>query len=182
LHKKVWIFLWLILFAVVSFSFTFVETYDTTLASPIMVDPMLKMPFEYQKALVIRAVDGDTVVVFTQNATETVRLIGVDTPETHHPKKPVEYFGPEAAEFTKIFLRLHSVVFLTFDKNKRDVFGRLLAYIWVEINDELYNFNEILILNGYGRAYTKYKFRHDYMEIFTKAEDYAKSLALGMWK
>jgi micrococcal nuclease len=55
---------------------------------------------DYHKC--IRVVDGDTIVVEVDGKQEKVRLIGVDTPETVHPTKPVEYFGKEAAQFTKL--------------------------------------------------------------------------------
>ena len=54
-----------------------------------------------ETAQVTRVVDGDTLVVEIAGQTERVRLIGVDTPETVHPQKPVEYFGKEASAFTK---------------------------------------------------------------------------------
>ena len=58
--------------------------------------PNEKVQSEYRQ--VVRVVDGDTIVL---DGNEKVRLIGVDTPETKHPRKPVEYFGKEASAFTK---------------------------------------------------------------------------------
>ena len=54
-----------------------------------------------QSAVVVKAVDGDTIDVRIGASTDTVRLLGIDTPETHHPTKPVQCFGPEAAAYTK---------------------------------------------------------------------------------
>src|SRR4051812_42876384 len=54
-----------------------------------------------QSAFVVKAVDGDTIDVRIGDRTDTVRLLGIDTPETHHPTKPVQCFGPEAAAYTK---------------------------------------------------------------------------------
>ena len=56
-------------------------------------------------ATIIKVVDGDTIVVKIQNKIETLRLIGVDTPETVHPTKGVECFGPQASGFTKTVLK-----------------------------------------------------------------------------
>ena len=61
---------------------------------------------------------------------ETVRLIGVDTPETKHPTKPVECFGPEASAFTRRLVPPGTAVRLERDAEARDHFGRLLAYVY----------------------------------------------------
>src|SRR5262245_45280563 len=58
---------------------------------------------------VARVLDGDTVVLRRGDSTETIRLLGVDTPETHHPTKPVQCFGPEASDFTTARLLGRSV-------------------------------------------------------------------------
>ncbi|MFM7878929.1 MAG: thermonuclease family protein, partial [Acidimicrobiaceae bacterium] len=55
-------------------------------------------------ATIESVIDGDTIVLRVQNQTETVRLLGVDTPETVHPSKPIECYGPEASAFTKATL------------------------------------------------------------------------------
>jgi micrococcal nuclease len=79
---------------------------------------------------VVRVVDGDTVVVRVGGADETVRLIGIDTPETKHPTKPVQCFGPEASAFTDQLLPAGTRVRLERDVEARDRFGRLLAYVY----------------------------------------------------
>ena len=61
----------------------------------------LSLAWSGEQATVVRVVDGDTLVVSIAGREERVRLIGVDTPETVHPQKPVEYFGKEASAFTK---------------------------------------------------------------------------------
>ena len=63
---------------------------------------------------------------------ERVRLIGVDTPETKHPKKGIQYFGAEVFEFTKNILTEGKTIYLEFDVGQRDRYGRLLAYVWLE--------------------------------------------------
>jgi micrococcal nuclease len=91
-------------------------------------------------ATVVQTIDGDTVVVqFADGARDTVRLLGVDTPETHHPTKPVQCFGPEAAAYTQRRL-LGRRVTLERDVEARDRYGRLLMYVRVDgrrFNDEL---------------------------------------------
>lgn len=96
---------------------------------------------------VVEAIDGDTVVVALPGGrTDTVRLLGVDTPETHHPTKPVECFGPEAAAYTARRLT-GRVVRLERDVEGRDQYGRRLAYVVVDGE----RFNDELLRLGYAR-------------------------------
>jgi micrococcal nuclease len=102
-------------------------------------------------ATIISVVDGDTIVLKVQNQTETVRLIGIDTPETVHPNKPIECFGPEASEFTKAALTKGSTVKLMRDVEPRDRFQRLLVYLYLADGTL---FNELLIDRGLARTLT----------------------------
>lgn len=96
---------------------------------------------------VIEVVDGDTIVVaFPDGATDTVRLLGVDTPETKHPTKGVECFGPEASAFTKRRLT-GRVVRLESDVERRDVYGRRLAYVYLRGH----RYEDELLRRGYAR-------------------------------
>jgi len=88
-------------------------------------------------AVVVSVIDGDTIVVSLAGRHEHVRLIGVDTPETVDPRKPVACFGPQASAFTKHLLVAGTVVRLERDPESRDVYGRLLAYVYRE-PDELF--------------------------------------------
>jgi micrococcal nuclease len=81
-------------------------------------------------ALVTRVVDGDTVEARIDGRVEDVRLIGVDTPETVKPGAPVQCFGPQASHFTKGRLEGRRVR-MVFGVERRDVYGRLLAYVYV---------------------------------------------------
>jgi len=89
---------------------------------------------------VIEVIDGDTIVVaFDDGSTDTVRILGIDTPETHHPVKGVECFGPEAAAYTAARLT-GQVVQLEHDVEARDLYDRRLAYVIVDgrrFGDEL---------------------------------------------
>jgi len=98
---------------------------------------------------VVEVVDGDTVVVRIGDHDETVRLIGVDTPETKHPTKPVQCFGPEASAFAARLLPKGAIVRLERDVEPRDHFGRLLAYVY-RANDGLF-VNVELARQGYAR-------------------------------
>lgn len=79
-------------------------------------------------ARVIRAVDGDTIEVRVEGTVEDVRYIGVDTPETVKPGTPVQCFGPRAHRFNAHLVAGRRVR-LVFDRTRRDVYGRLLAYV-----------------------------------------------------
>ena len=76
---------------------------------------------------VVRVVDGDTIVV---EGVGTVRYIGIDTPELHHPRKPVERFAARAAQMNRAMVAGRTVRLVT-DVEERDVHGRLLAYVYV---------------------------------------------------
>ena len=101
---------------------------------------------------VTRVVDGDTVKVRRGSAVLTVRLIGVDTPETKDPRRPVQCFGVEASARANTLLRGRQV-WLEYDpsQGRHDRYGRDLAYVWVGATRTV---NETLIREGLGREYT----------------------------
>ena len=80
-------------------------------------------------ARVVRTVDGDTIVVDLAGEERTVRLLGIDTPETHHPQRPVECHGPEAAARLGELLPPGTEVRLERDVELLDTYGRLLANV-----------------------------------------------------
>ncbi len=122
---------------------------------------------------VSRVIDGDT---FKLDNEERVRLLGVDTPETVHPRKPVEYYGPEASAFThrQIEKRL---VLLEFDRTFRDRYGRILAYVFRQ-PDEFF-LNAELIKQGYSYAYTRFPFAR--RAEFLRYEAEARAAQRGLW-
>jgi micrococcal nuclease len=97
-------------------------------------------------AVVVKVVDGDTIDVRIGSRTDTVRLLGVDTPETHHPTKPVQCFGPEAAAYTTSRLTGQTVT-LEDDVEPRDVYDRRLSYVYIDGH----RFNDELLSLGYAR-------------------------------
>ncbi len=125
---------------------------------------------------VIRVVDGDTIDVrFSNGATSRVRFIGVNTPETVHPQKPVEKYGKEASNYTKKRLTNQTVT-LEFDVGVKDKYGRFLAYVWV--GKELYN--ETLVQDGYARVMTIQP-NVKYQQRFITAERKARLQKKGLW-
>jgi micrococcal nuclease len=133
------------------------------------------------RAEVIDHVDGDTLRVripnppLGLNAVETIRMIGVDTPETVHPRREIEYFGKEASEFTRQRL-LGKTVSLAFDWDLRDRYDRLLAYIF---GPDGTCHNAALIREGYAHAYTSYSFH--FMDEFRRLEQEARRAKRGLW-
>lgn len=121
-----------------------------------------------------RVVDGDTIVLVDRK--EHVRLIGANTPETVKPNWPVEPWGPEASAFTKQFLS-GGEVRLEFDGDRRDKYGRLLAYVWV--GDRM--LNEELIRAGLARAELKYHYSAAMKARFRHAEADAHAARRGLW-
>jgi micrococcal nuclease len=125
---------------------------------------------------VLRVVDGDTVHVALHGDT-TVRLIGMDTPETVDPRKPVQCFGPQASARAHHLLDGKSV-YLTYDpsQGRHDVYGRTLAYLWV--GSRLYE--EEMIARGYAHEYT-YDTPYRYQRQFRAAQAAARHREAGFW-
>lgn len=136
---------------------------------------------------IIRVVDGDTIILDNK---ERVRLIGVDTLEkypsaklnrdaerTHTDKELIKAMGRKASDFTKN-LSEGKIVRLEYDQTKRDIYGRLLAYVYLPDGRLL---NEEIILQGYGFAYLKYPFKPELMSRFREAETKARDEKRGLW-
>lgn len=119
-----------------------------------------------------RVVDGDTIEV---TGVGIVRLIGVDTPETVHPSKPIEYFGKEASAFTRRMAEGASVR-LEYDQQRIDKYNRTLAYVFLSDGRFL---NAEIVKQGFGHAYTVYPFK--YMEDFRGYEREARENSRGLW-
>lgn len=100
-------------------------------------------------SVVDRVVDGDTIVL---EGGERVRLIGVDTPETKDPRKPVQCFGQQASDFTSSLLPPGTTVHLVADVEQRDNFDRLLAYVY-RMPDGLF-VNAELVTRGFAQVLT----------------------------
>ena len=96
---------------------------------------------------VVDVLDGDTIVVRRAGGRdETIRLLGIDTPETHHPTKPVQCFGPEASAYSSRRL-FGEIVTLEDDVERHDIFGRRLAYVYLHGR----RFEDELLRRGYAR-------------------------------
>ena len=126
---------------------------------------------------VVEAYDGDTIAVRMHGKTEKIRLIGVDTPETKDPRKPVQCYGPEASDYSVLTLTGKKVRLVADPlSTNRDRYNRLLRYVYLE-DGSLYN--QQLIHGGYAKAYTGFPFSHS--GAFSAVEQQAKATSAGMW-
>lgn len=144
-------------------------------------------PDKVQVAQVVRAIDGDSIEVeFLDGSRDRVRMIGIDTPETVHPRKEVEYFGKEAYDFTRSSLEGREV-YLEKDISNRDIYGNLLRYVWLKSPNKISLskirknlFNAKLIDKSYARVVS---FPPDlkYWSYFRTLELESRKEGLGIW-
>jgi micrococcal nuclease len=126
---------------------------------------------------VSRFIDGDTIEVQMNGTKEKVRFIGVDTPETHDPRKTVQCYGAAAADFTKKTIDNQPVRLEADPTNTdRDRYNRLLRYVYLS-NGTLVNAE--IIKQGYGFAYIGFPFTK--MEEFKQYQKDAQTQNRGLW-
>jgi micrococcal nuclease len=142
---------------------------DVLAARPASVMGRPDWPLDF----VTHVIDGDTVRLRERGV---VRLIGVDTPETKHPRKPIERCGPEASAFTRAAIEKRWVSWEQ-DREARDKYGRWLAYVHRE--PDRFFLNAELVRQGAGRAYIYFPFR--LRNWFVELEQAAKRDGLGIW-
>jgi micrococcal nuclease len=126
---------------------------------------------------VTRVVDGDTIKVRSRGFADTVRLIGIDTPETRDPSEPVQCFGPEASAAGR------SVRLVTdATQEARDRYGRLLAYVYTPgTSGPTASVNHRMVRDGYARVYVYGGVRFRYADLFFRAQHRARAAGLGLW-
>ncbi len=128
---------------------------------------------------VIDVVDGDTIKVVIDGQTETLRLIGLDTPETVDPRKTVQCFGKEAsAKATELLLNREVWIESDPSQGVRDKYNRLLVY--VHRDDGLF-YNKWMIEYGYAHEYTYQQVPYRYHAEFNQVELDAKLAQRGLW-
>jgi len=135
-------------------------------------------PISGTNGTIVRVVDGDTVIASFAGHDERIRLIGINTPETVHPTKPVECWGPEASHHTKEILPAGTPITIQRDVEPRDKYGRLLAYVW-RTSDGLF-VNLELVADGYARPYP-FEPNTSREQEFATAANNAQSQHLGLW-
>lgn len=128
------------------------------------------------RARVIDVVDGDTIKVVIGGQEYTVRYIGIDTPETVHPNKSVEWMGPEASAMNKSLVQ-YKFVLLERDVSETDRYGRLLRYVYLE--DGMF-VNAELVRLGYAQVST-YPPDVKYKDLFLAMQQEAQNDGVGLW-
>lgn len=123
--------------------------------------------------LVTRVVDGDTL---DASDVGRIRLIGVDTPETVDPRRPVQHFGKEASAFLKRLIEGKRVR-LEYDQQRKDAYNRTLAYVYLPDGTFV---NAEIVRQGYGFAYTQFPFK--YLDEFRRLEREAREAGRGLWR
>lgn len=129
-------------------------------------------------ATVVEVDDGDTIDVDLGGHRESVRMLGIDTPETHHPTRPVECFGVEASARTAELLPRGSRVRLVRDTEARDRYGRLLAYVY-RADDDLF-VNLSLVTDGFADTLDIAPNRAHAAEL-ARAVGVARAAGAGLW-
>lgn len=128
---------------------------------------------------VTKVVDGDTINVLVDGKSRPVRLIGIDTPETVDPRKPVQCFGKEASDKTKELLTGKNVA-LEADPTQGDTdkYNRLLRFVFLEDGTHI---NKLLISEGYAHEYTYQSNPYKYQAEFIQAQIQARENKKGLW-
>lgn len=133
-----------------------------------------------KKYLVKKVIDGDTFEFESDGALYKVRLIGIDTPETVDPRRPVGCFGKNASEETKRLLEGNEVI-LTKDISETDKYNRLLRYVFLPLSGgENLFINDYLVRQGFANA-SSYPPDIKYTDRFAQAEQEARDNLRGLW-
>ncbi len=127
---------------------------------------------------VTKVTDGDTIHVDMNGTNETIRLIGINTPETVDPRTPVQCFGKEASARMKELVA-GKIVRLEYDDTQslRDVYNRLLAYVYLEDGEMI---NRKMVAEGYAYEYT-YMTPYKYQKEFRDLQNLARTSGRGLW-
>jgi endonuclease YncB( thermonuclease family) len=143
--------------------------------SPLKSSSIKEAPALYR---IVEVIDGDTIKVDIGGKIETIRLIGMDTPEIASPHNPQDdYFGPEATRYTKQLLENQSVYLIPDPmQSNRDKYNRLLRYVFLEDGTLV---NAKLVAEGYAYNYIYEPFQ--FMKQFDYLEKQAKENQLGLW-
>ncbi|MBP2020052.1 micrococcal nuclease [Symbiobacterium terraclitae] len=130
-------------------------------------------PDDATKVRVTRAIDGDTLEFFDGTR---VRLIGINTPESVDPRRPVQAYGKEASAYTKALTANQEVLYVP-GQTPRDRYGRLLAWVWLTDGTFL---NALLVRDGYAQVYT-FADNPDHADLLLACQQEAREAGRGLW-
>lgn len=131
---------------------------------------------------VIRVIDGDTVDVKIGEGTDRLRLLDIDTEESHNsPAKKITPFGLETAAWAKDYLDAGMACWVEYGPERRDVYDRLLAYLWVKRDGAWEDYNLTTVKLGKAPYFTKYGYSQWHHAEFAAAQKAAQEKHLGVW-
>ncbi len=140
-----------------------------------------RIPAAAEPVALRATIDGDTITIQTANGRrESVRLVGIDTPETGQGSRALECYGLEASDFTAGLLSGIDTVWLEQDVEDRDRYDRLLRYVWFERDGRVYLANEAIIRSGAAERFRDTPNRR-YVDRFVAAETFARDHGYGQW-
>lgn len=149
----------------------------STTVSPVSTGSAEIQGIDGERTKVIKVVDGDTIIV---EGDRTVRFIGIDTPETVDPRRPVGCFGKEASNKVKELLT-DKIIILQKDISETDKYSRLLRYIYLPLeNGQMVFMNDYLVREGYAKS-SSYPPDVKYQEQFIEAQRQAQENNRGLW-
>ena len=132
--------------------------------------------------VILRVVDGDTADVRLKGKEERLRLLDIDTEESWpSASKPVTPFGLETSKWAKAFLQTEEPCWVEYGSERRDVYDRLLAYLWRQEGGEWRMYNLQAVEKGYSPYFTKYGYSANHHAAFVAAEERAQEAKRGIW-
>ena len=134
-------------------------------------------PNQTYRATVTKVVDGDTIVTKIGSTQETIRYIGIDTPESVTPNTPVQCYAKAASQANANLVSGQAVRLVT-DVEPRDRYGRILAYVYT-IKNNLF-INAELVAKGYAKAY-KFPPNTKFASLFERLANTAHNSNKGLW-
>ena len=140
------------------------------------------IPGKADPCTIVRIVDGDTADVLIKSKTERLRLLAIDTEESWpSASKPVTPFGLETSKWAKGFLSSEEPCWVEYGSERRDVYDRLLAYLWRQQDGEWRMYNLQSVERGYSPYFTKYGYSEQHHKAFVDAEKRAQKAKKGIW-
>lgn len=131
---------------------------------------------------VVRQVDGDTTDVLIRGKSDRTRLLAIDTEESWpSSSKPVTPFGLETSKWAKGFITAGQLCWVEYGPERRDVYDRLLAYLWLKESDGWQMYNLQVVQLGYSPYFTKYGYSDLHHDQFDAAQKAAQKAKRGLW-
>ncbi|MCO7176889.1 thermonuclease family protein [Sporolactobacillus kofuensis] len=134
-------------------------------------------PAQGVRAKIVKVVDGDTFQVLYQQKVTTVRVLLIDTPETHHPRLGVQPYGPEASAYAHQLLDGKTVTLELAKNGGHDKYGRLLAYVFIDGK----SFEELQLARGLARVAYIFPPNTKYLDQYRAVEQQAREKKWGIW-